>query len=334
VDGFSSVASQYLKFPPTYKLIKPFSVSTAVQSSNMPNHINRQWTITGTAEETGAEKSMTFYWTAENDNSYNWSANGATPVVYFGDTPYEPNSGAYNLTSDPRWVTISYTFASATKEAAKETVKIGRADGQTLPVQLSSFTALVHQGRSIKLMWQTQSETNVQGFSFYRGRTDILEDALYLNVNISGTNSSQPKSYIYYDREIFEPGLYCYWLLSTDFDGTSQIFGPINVHFDGSDGSAVHVAPIPGFRDAYPNPFNPQTTIRYGMDKAGKVEIKIYNQRGQLVRNLLQREHNEGWHQVIWDGRDDSGRNLTSGVYFARLNVSGKSYERKLVMMK
>jgi len=332
VDGYSSINSRFLKFPPTNKLIKPFNVSISTPSTNMPQHINRQWEISGTALETETKKSMTFYWNAADDGYYNWFANGATPVVYFSDNAYNPS--AYDISSDPRWVTVEYTFSTGTKGRSSETVKIGRDGAQTLPVELSAFNAQSYQGRSIKLMWQTQSETNVQGFSFYRGRSNILEDALYLNVNIAGTNSSQPKSYIYYDREIFEPGIYYYWLLSTDFDGTSQIFGPINVYFDAADSGSGAVTPIPGFAAAYPNPFNPETTLRYGVDQKSLVEILIYNVRGQIVRKLMSEDKDVGWHQIRWDGRDDSGRILSSGVYFARMHMGDKLYQHKIVMMK
>jgi hypothetical protein len=332
VDGYSSVSVRYLKFPPTNKLINSFSVSVSTPS-NMPQHINRQWQISGTAQDAAAPKSMTFYWNATDDNSYDWIANDATPVVYFGENVYTPEND-YDVTSDQRWVTVEYTFATGTKDSSSETAKIGRDGAQTLPVELSAFNAQSYQGRSIKLMWQTQSETNVQGFSFYRGRSDILEDALYLNVNIAGTNSSQPKSYIYYDREIFEPGIYYYWLLSTDFDGTSQIFGPINVHFDGSESGSGAVAPIPGFAGAFPNPFNPETTLRYGVIQKSFIEILIYNVRGQVVRKLMSEDKDAGWHQIRWDGLDDSGRILSSGVYFARMHMADKLYQHKIVMMK
>jgi len=329
VDGLETL---YLSFPPTNRMLHPFSATTVVDDELWPHYIERKWQIMGVAQQANTSKMITLYWNAADDDHFDWSQHGAQPVVYKGDTPITLT--AYNVNTPRRWVRFNWEFP-VDGDSAKDSFQIGvRSEDDSLPVELSSFTASVHQGRSIQLIWQTQSETNVQGFSFYRGQSEILADAVYLNVVIPATNSSQPKNYMYHDRDVFEPGLYFYWLESTDYDGSSQIFGPINIHFDGNNGGSAHVVPIPGFRDAYPNPFNPETTIRYGVDKAGKVEIKIYNQRGQLVRNLLKEDKAEGWHQVKWDGRSDKGQILSSGVYFALMRHGGKRYNYRIVMMK
>jgi len=330
VDGFDSPHNAFMRFPPTNRFLRPFSASSS-QTELLPHFINRKWHINGRALEQNTTKTITLFWNAADDEYYDWAANGATPVVYFGEM--SQNIIDYDVESNFRSVTFNWGFETEA-DGAKAEFKIQLQSGDTLPVELSAFNAQSYQGRSIKLMWQTQSETNVQGFSFYRGRSDILEDALYLNVNIAGTNSSQPKSYIYYDREIFEPGIYYYWLLSTDFDGTSQIFGPINVHFDGSESGSGAVAPIPGFAGAFPNPFNPETTLRYGVIQKSFIEILIYNVRGQVVRKLMSEDKDAGWHQIRWDGLDDSGRILSSGVYFARMHMGDKLYQHKIVMMK
>ena len=183
------------------------------------------------------------------------------------------------------------------------------------------------------IQWCTQSETNVLGFSIYRGLDDDLTAALRLDRTIPATNTSQPKTYVYYDRDV-QAGHYYYWLESSDYDGSSQLFGPVNLHFGEGDEGSPELTPLPGFRDIYPNPFNPEASIRYGVDKGGLVEIKIYNQRGQVVRNLVNSEHTKGWYKMIWDGKNDLGNNVATGVYFARMDLGGKKYLRKMVMMK
>jgi len=330
VDGFESPNYAFICFPPTNRLLNPFFASSTFIEA-FPLFVNRKWLINGTALQADTSKRITLFWNAADDNYYDWIANNAHPVVYFGMTPVSIID--YDVQSNPRWVKFDWVFDEGTGDAKAE-LQVKPFSGETLPVELSAFNAQSYQGRSVKLMWQTQSETNVQSFSFYRGRTDILEDAHYLNVTIPGTNSSQPKSYIYYDREVFDPGLYYYWLLSTDFDGTSQLFGPINVYFDATDLGSDQVTPLPGFDSAYPNPFNPETTLRYGVDQRSTVELRIYNVRGQIVRRLIQTEQDVGWHQIRWDGRDDAGRNLSSGVYFARMHLGNRIYQHKLVMMK
>lgn len=68
----------------------------------------------------------------------------------------------------------------------------------------------------------------------------------------------------------------------------------------------------------YPNPFNPVTEIHFQIPEDNFVNINIYNTLGQVVRNLVNAEYTAGNHKVVWDGRDNAGNNLTSGIYFYR----------------
>jgi TolA-binding protein len=74
-----------------------------------------------------------------------------------------------------------------------------------------------------------------------------------------------------------------------------------------------------GLSQNFPNPFNPQTEIRYQLPEASRITVKIYNFLGQEVRTLVDGQIAAGYHAVVWDGQDDFGRKVTSGVYFYRL---------------
>ncbi len=84
----------------------------------------------------------------------------------------------------------------------------------------------------------------------------------------------------------------------------------------------------------YPNPFNPSTVIKYGLPKDGDVEIAIYNVTGQRVRLLVSTEMKAGMHEVSWDGRNDAGHSLPSGIYFYRMRTSSFNEVKKLIMIK
>lgn len=73
----------------------------------------------------------------------------------------------------------------------------------------------------------------------------------------------------------------------------------------------------------YPNPFNPVTEIHFQIPEDNFVNINIYNTLGQVVRNLVNAEYAAGSHKVVWDGMNNAGNNLTSGIYFYRFE-SGK----------
>ncbi|KAA0230039.1 T9SS C-terminal target domain-containing protein, partial [candidate division KSB1 bacterium] len=85
---------------------------------------------------------------------------------------------------------------------------------------------------------------------------------------------------------------------------------------------------------AYPNPFNPSTQIRFEMSEEGFVTLRIYNLQGQLVRELLHETKAAGGHAIRWDGRDDRGVSVTSGVYFIRFESGGRAQTSKLTVMR
>ncbi len=85
---------------------------------------------------------------------------------------------------------------------------------------------------------------------------------------------------------------------------------------------------------AYPNPFNPSTTLGFNLKEGGDVSLDIYNQKGQKVQTLVQGSLNAGEHEVVWNGTDDNGRKVSSGLYFYRLRSGKYSSTRKMIMMK
>jgi hypothetical protein len=85
----------------------------------------------------------------------------------------------------------------------------------------------------------------------------------------------------------------------------------------------------------YPNPFNPTTTISYQLPADSEVELIIYNIKGQVVRTLVNEMLPAGEHAVVWGGNDDSGHNVSSGIYFYKLRVNGKTEAvKKCLLLK
>jgi hypothetical protein len=103
------------------------------------------------------------------------------------------------------------------------------------------------------------------------------------------------------------------------------------------DWEAKTFAKIPvsyGLSQNYPNPFNPETTIRYQIVDAVFVRLTIYNTMGQAVRRLVDKQQNAGYYEVVWNGRDESGLSMGSGMYFVILRAGEFSSMRKVVLMK
>jgi len=84
----------------------------------------------------------------------------------------------------------------------------------------------------------------------------------------------------------------------------------------------------------YPNPFNPDTTIDFYLTETVDVELNIYNLLGQKVKSLVNEIKQPGTHTIAWNGVDDSNRQVSSGIYFVKLQTADLTLSRKMVLMK
>lgn len=88
----------------------------------------------------------------------------------------------------------------------------------------------------------------------------------------------------------------------------------------------------------YPNPFNPETTIKYNLKSNSEVTIAIYNIKGQLVRTLVNFSQEAGMHSVVWNGKDTNGRSVSSGIYFSILDANNGEGDytsvKKVILLK
>jgi hypothetical protein len=84
----------------------------------------------------------------------------------------------------------------------------------------------------------------------------------------------------------------------------------------------------------YPNPFNPSTNIPYALPSSEQVSIKIFNLQGQLVRTLVDRHQEAGNHIAVWDGRDNNGIPMASGIYFVRMQAADFGKVHKMTLLK
>ncbi len=84
----------------------------------------------------------------------------------------------------------------------------------------------------------------------------------------------------------------------------------------------------------YPNPFNPETTILFFLPYPGRVRLDIFNVRGQRIITLLEGHRDPGEHRVVWDGRDERGNRVSSGIYFYRIKAGELTEQKKMILLK
>jgi len=101
------------------------------------------------------------------------------------------------------------------------------------------------------------------------------------------------------------------------------------------DGVPEWAAAAPARLDAWPNPFNPATTLSYVVPEGGaRVELAIYDSSGRRIRRLFAGPAEEGRREILWHGLDDAGRRMSSGLYIARLDINGRVARRKLLLLE
>ena len=208
------------------------------------------------------------------------------------------------------------------------------SDG-TLPLTLSAFQASIAYSGGVQLNWISATETGLLGYYLFRSDTELLENAALITELIPGSNTSTEQHYTYQDQEVLPSTQYYYWLQGVDLDGWVAYYGPISIVTDDSNGPGTPEIPIlTALIDNVPNPFNPETSIRYSVEAAAEVELSIYNSRGQFVRSYKASHNRAGYYSWFFDGRDAGGRELSSGVYYCRMTSSGQSYLRRLLLPK
>ena len=144
-----------------------------------------------------------------------------------------------------------------------------------------------------------------------------------LNI-IERTDNVRGDGFEYVDRDVAPGQTYRYQIGVVDADG--EFFSPI---------VTVSVNAVAGeLSQNQPNPFNPTTTIRFALPAREDVTLAIYDTNGHLVRTLVNEVEGYGAHEVTWDGRDDDGVAVGSGVYFYRLHAGKLTESKKMVLLK
>jgi hypothetical protein len=112
---------------------------------------------------------------------------------------------------------------------------------------------------------------------------------------------------------------------------------PIAIRVNGTGVTGVGGSSMPtrfALEQNYPNPFNPMTQIRYSLPKGSSVELTVFNASGERVRTLVDGYEGAGFKTVTWDGTNDAGKSVTSGVYMYRLNADNFEDTQKMVLVK
>jgi hypothetical protein len=207
----------------------------------------------------------------------------------------------------------------------------------TLPVEFSAFTATQNARNEACLSWTVQSETDLAGYNVFRAATKDIAQATKINYSrVSASNQTDAHSYEYIDTEAQMNSTYCYWIESVGMDNTTQYYGPATITLaPGESGETPEVVLPTSLGAAYPNPFNPSTLIAFHIAESTSVTIEVFDLRGRLVKTLLSRKTmTPGEHGIEWNGCNQDGTPMSSGVYSYRMTYDKGQAVKTMTLLK
>ena len=200
----------------------------------------------------------------------------------------------------------------------------------SLPIELSSFTAKSVNG-TVELAWTTESEINNAGFNLYKSEDDINYEKVNVSLIGGAINSSTPNSYSFTDTEVKVNAKYYFKLEDVSTSGETNLHGSVSVITTEKEAAATKFA----LGSAYPNPFNPSTTINFSLAEEAKVQINIYDMAGNLVNTLTNNDYATGNYNVVWNAVDFNSNPVSAGIYIYQMTTNtGFSQSEKMILVK
>jgi hypothetical protein len=187
---------------------------------------------------------------------------------------------------------------------------------------MPAFMATYISGTGYVLQWQPSPDADLQYYKVYRGsRPDFQvlagDQPVHQTTETQWTDSPPTASY--------------YKLSAVDFAGNQSEPRAAGTSTDTADERP------PGrfvLHQNTPNPFNPRTIIRYELPVGGRVQLRVYDIRGRLVRTLVDRQEGTGHKIVAWDGLDDQHRQVSGGIYLYRLTGPGCTETLRMALIR
>lgn len=173
--------------------------------------------------------------------------------------------------------------------------------------------------QGISISWNANTEPDLEGYCVYYGQSShFFTYRIDVGSDISYTISSLP-----------DTGLFYFAVTAYDFSGNESIY---------SEKVALHITKTAGknryftLGSSYPNPFNPNTNIPYFLPERLYIKLAIYDILGREVKCIEDGEKDAGGYEAFWDGKNEYGIRVASGIYFCRLWVGNYSQTQKLIM--
>ncbi len=267
-----------------------------------------------------------------SEDSVEWTikfqpGDGGYPITFSWDTTKLPQGSIFlkdvisgTLVSIDMKASTSYTLINTGINTLAITYISSQ---QSTPVELTSFAANLSDDK-VNLSWVTATEKNNSGFEVQRSK----DGTVYEKIGFVEGNGTTTEIHKYNFKDANPPtGKLYYKLKQIDYNGSVNYSNVIEVE--------QSTPTVFSLSQNFPNPFNPTTTIKYGLPSISNVRIKIYNSLGQEIETLVDGTQNAGYHEVTWDAS-----NKASGIYFYSIEAASETGKgtfrsvKKLVLLK
>jgi hypothetical protein len=285
--------------------------------------------------------------------TWNITNNGAQPVYLLGTTVVQINAGASRSVSSVTGadgtatavfdaegdksagstslsVTASTTAANSEGTSRALSVAFSATWDVPVPAELASFAGQVTADKDVLLQWSVVSQSNNLGWEIYRSTDKVRFEKVGELVLGAGT-TDELMTYSFTDSGYPAADALYYYLRQIDLSGHAARSNVIEVML-----TPVQVLPTANeLHQNFPNPFNPETTISFDLKAGTVVELNIYSMAGQHIRTLASGQAlPAGSYSYLWDGLDDSGTKVGSGVYLYHLKSGEFTSVKKMALLK
>ena len=288
------------------------------------------------------------YWFRSDSGLAEWKFMGSLAIapqnprtVYAGTRGGNANRthGIYKSTNGGSFWQLSSAGLPINQFYSIDDIAINPIKPSSVYLSISSFG--VYKTKNSGERWEPKnsgiSNTAIYSVAIDPGDTNIVYAAgekIYISTNAGNTwqeiMDGVPKNFGFVQQIRIDPNDSRYVYAATLGSGVLRLFRPnSNVKDD------VHVIPNKfALKQNYPNPFNPETRIEYSVAMSERILLQIFNQRGQLIRTLVNEVQSPGSYMKIWDGKDELGNNVASGVYLYRLQAGKFSETKKMIKLQ
>jgi hypothetical protein len=210
---------------------------------------------------------------------------------------------------------VAGILTEATSDAVANTNIIAKDKNVSRNVRNASIS--LNEVASDAKRFTRTSRATLTGYKIFRDNEVLVE-------------LDDPAATTYQDNDL-PTGPHAYYMVAVYGDQISEQTNTVNVVTVGNENIQSYTTEL---NDNYPNPFNPTTEISYSLKKSGPVSIRIFNVKGQVVKTLVNEDQSAGTHSVTWKGSDNSGKDVSSGVYFYRMTAKDYKSTKKMMLMK